>query len=142
MEAWLSESVLGKERFEHTAIGIETSRIEDGVISLEVVGNSCLQLLVDILSATDETHRRHAKAAFFHHPTCSLDETRMIGETEIIVGAEIEHFLSSHADGSPLRTLNDTLFLVKACLTNFRKLLTEMLLDFRVHINKVLRFDV
>ena len=70
--------LLGEQRFEHAAIGIEAGCIENGVFGLEIVADGLLQLLVNVLRAADETHARHAEAALVHHALGTLDETRMV----------------------------------------------------------------
>ena len=72
---------LREEWLEHTAVSIETSRIEDGVVGLEVVGNGPLQLFVPILRAANESHGRHAESPAVHHSFRSLDEPRMIRQS-------------------------------------------------------------
>ena len=41
--------LIGEEGFEYTAIGIEASCIEDGVLGLEVVRDGCFELFVEVL---------------------------------------------------------------------------------------------
>ena len=124
---------LGEERFEHTAVGIEACGIENGVLGMEIVGDGGLQLFVDVLRAADESHRRHAEATLLHHVGSALYQTGMIGEAQIVVGTEVEHFLAFHHDTCPLRTFNDTFLLVEACLTDLCQLLAEMLFHFTIH---------
>ena len=69
---------VGEKRFEHTAVGIETGGIENGVFGLEVVGYGLFQLFVGILCATDKTNRRHAESPAVHHALCTFDKARMV----------------------------------------------------------------
>ena len=57
----------------------------------------------------------------------------MIGETEVVVGAEVEHFLTFHLNGGTLWAFDETLFLVKSCFTNLSKRLAEVFFHFSVH---------
>ena len=131
--------LLREERFEHTAVSIEASSIEDGVFGLEIVADGSLELLVDVLCAADEADARHAEAALLHHLRCALDEARMVGEAKIVVGTEVQDFLSLDLDGSLLRTFDEALFLVKASFTNLSERLAEMFFHFTVHRYKVIR---
>ena len=124
---------LGEERFEHTAIGIEASGIENGVLRLEVVADGCLELLVDVLRAADEAYARHAEASLLHHLRRTLNEPRVVGKAQVVVGTEVQHFLSLHLNGCALGTLDETLLLVKACFANLSERLAEMLFHFSVH---------
>ncbi|KAG1589101.1 hypothetical protein G6F46_014651 [Rhizopus delemar] len=54
--------VLAQQRFEQATVGVEAGGIEDRVLLAEEVGALLLQLLVQILGATDEAHRGHAEA--------------------------------------------------------------------------------
>ena len=60
--------LLGEQRLEHAAVGIEASGIENGVLGLEILADGLFQLLVDVLRATDKPHTRHAEASAVHHP--------------------------------------------------------------------------
>ena len=127
--------LVGEQRFEHAAVGIEAGSIEDGVLGLEIVGDGSLELLVDVLRTADEAHRRHSEAATVHHALGTLDKTRIVRQSQIVVGAEIEHFFSCNIDSCPLRALNQALLFVEACLTNLSKCLREMFFHFSVHSN-------
>ena len=54
--------LLGEQRFEQSTVGIKASCIENGVLSVEIFADGILQLLVEVLGATDEANRRHAVA--------------------------------------------------------------------------------
>ena len=122
-----------EERLEHTAVSVEASGIEDGVLRLEVVADGCLELFVDVLRAADEAHARHAEAPFCHHLCCSLYEARMVAEAEIVVGAEVQDFLALYLNGCPLRAFNETLLFVESCFANLSERLAEMLFHLSVH---------
>ncbi len=84
--------LLAEQRFEHAAVGIEAARIEDGVIGREECGERPFELLVHRLRAADEAHRCHAEAPAVEAFLRCRDQSRIVGQTEIIVGAEIQHF--------------------------------------------------
>ncbi len=48
--------LVGEQRLEHTAVGIEAGGIKNGVVGMEKLADSLLQLLVDVLRAADEAH--------------------------------------------------------------------------------------
>ena len=50
-----------------------------------------LQLAVHGLGATDEPDRRHPVAISLQGLLGSFDRRRMIGQAEVVVGAQIEH---------------------------------------------------
>ena len=109
------DGIVGREQgLEHTAVGIKAGSVENGVLGLEVVGDGCFEFFVHILCAADEAHGRHTIAAAVHHVLGSLYEARMVGEAEVVVGAEVEHFLSLHLDGSLLRAFDEAFVLVEA----------------------------
>ncbi len=45
----------------------------------------------------------------------------MIGQSQIVVGAEIQHFFSFYSDGSLLRTFDQSFFFVKSGFLNLRE---------------------
>lgn len=124
---------LGEEGLEHTAIGVETSGVENGVFSLEVVGDGCFQLLVDVLCSADEAYGRHAVSAAFHNLLGGGNQPRVVGQSQVIVGTEVQHLFAFYADGSLLCTLNQSLFLVESGFFYFSKCLAEMVFHFTVH---------
>ncbi len=51
---------LPEKRLEYPTVGVEGSRIQNGVLGAQKLGQLPLQLLVDVLSAANKPHRRHA----------------------------------------------------------------------------------
>ena len=125
--------LFGEERAEQASVGVEAGCVEDGVLGLEILRDGSLQLLVDVLRAADEAHRRHAVAAAVHHLLGSLDESGVVAQSQIVVGAEVQHFLALHLDGCALRAFDDSFFLVEAGCFQVGQGLLQMLLDFSVH---------
>ena len=131
------DGVVGsEERFEDTAVGIEASGIEDGVLGVEIVRDGFLEFFVYILRAADEAHAGHAVASAVHHVFRSLNEAGMVGESEVVVCAEVEHFVAFHLDGCLLGAFNQTFFFVETCLLDVLQFFLEMCLEFTLH-NKV-----
>ena len=66
-----------------------------------------------ILRTADETHRRHAVATRIHAVLSGLDKLLVIRQTEVVVGAEVYHFLAaSHCYSGRLRRDNHALILI------------------------------
>ena len=118
VEGVADDGVVGcEERFEDAAVGVEAGGVENGVFGLEEVGDGGFELLVDVLRAADEADGRHAVAAAVHHVLGGLDEARVVGEAEVVVGAEVEHLFASHLDGGLLGPFDEAFAFVKAgCL--------------------------
>jgi len=51
-----------EERFEQTAVRIETGGVEDRIVGAQKAAHALLKLPVHALRAADETHRGHAVA--------------------------------------------------------------------------------
>ena len=81
-----------EQRLEHSAIGVETGGEHDRVVLAQVLGDRLLELAMQRLRAADEAHRSHAEAELVHGAARRRDDVRMIGEAEVIVGAEIDRF--------------------------------------------------
>ena len=82
-----------EQRFEQTSVRIKASRIENSILGAEEVGYDTLELFVRILCAADETHRCHAVAACVHTVFGCLNQFGIVRQTEVVVRAEIDHFL-------------------------------------------------
>ena len=80
-----------QQRLEKSTIGIEAGGVKNGVFGTEKFGNRRFQPLVQILRATDEPNRCHAESMRVQRILGGLDDLRMIGQTQIVVGAEIQY---------------------------------------------------
>ena len=129
------DSVLvGEQRLEETAVGIETSRIEDGVLGAEEIGDGLFELLVGVLRTADETHRSHAVSARVHTVLSRLNEFAVISQAQIVIGAEVNHiFAALHLDGGGLRRDDDTFVFVKPCVLDVLQGSLQVLLKLGVH---------
>ena len=65
------------------------------------------------LRAADEAHRRHAEAESFEPCLGGGDDFGMVGQAEIVVGAEIDHFAPADADPPALRAFDQPLALMR-----------------------------
>ena len=103
-----------ENRLEQAAVGVPARAVENGVVLAEESGDVGLELLVDVLSAANEPDRRHAVAPAAQAFLRGFDDGGMVGEAEVVVGAEVDDFSSADADGRALRSLQLALALVKA----------------------------
>mmetsp|Transcript_49423 Transcript_49423/g.122833 ORF Transcript_49423/g.122833 Transcript_49423/m.122833 type:complete len:400 (+) Transcript_49423:187-1386(+) len=111
--------LLRQDGLEETCVGVETGGEEDGVLCAVEGGDGVLELLVDVLRAADEAHARHAQPVRRERLLRDLDEPRVVGEAEVVVGAEVEHRLRrvGHLHARLHRTRDDSLPLERpACL--------------------------
>ena len=129
------DGVVGPEqRLEEAAVRVEARAEEDRVLGAEEGREPLLELLVQRLRAADEPHRRHPEAPALERVAGGLDHGRVVGEAEVVVGAEVEqpaHPL--HLDVRRLGRLEDELALVEPCLPQLVELLDELLLQRSVH---------
>jgi hypothetical protein len=58
-----------------------------------------LQRPVQVLRAADEAHARHAVAVVVHRGLRGGDQGGVIGEAEVVVGAEVQHVAPVGGDG-------------------------------------------
>ena len=103
MLAWFSSSLrigvlVAEDRLEQAAVGVPAGAVEDGVVLAEEAGDGRFQLLVQLLRAADEAHRGHAVAVAAQPLVGRLDDGGMVGQTEIIVGAEVDDLAAADAD--------------------------------------------
>ncbi len=107
--------VLAQQRFEQAAVGIEAGRVEDGVFGAEELGDAAFQLLVQVLGAADEAYRGHAEAVAVQRVLGGLDDVRVVGQAQIVVGTEVQHAAAiGQGDLGRLRTGDDALGLEQA----------------------------
>jgi hypothetical protein len=96
IEAWLSASEMtassfAQQRLEQAAVGVEAGGVEDRVLGAEEGGDLRFQLLVQVLGAADEAHRGHAEAVRVERLLGGGDHGRVVGQAEVVVGAEVQH---------------------------------------------------
>ena len=104
--------LLLEDRLEEAAVGIEARAVEDRVLRAEEGGEPRLEFLVHGLGAADEAHRRHAEAVLAHSDRGSIDERRVVGEAEVVVGTEVDDASAiSELDVCGLRRGDDALVL-------------------------------
>ena len=57
----------------------------------------------------------------------------MVRQSEVVVGTEVQHFLTFYLDSSLLRTLDEAFLLVQTSLLDVLQFFLEMSLEFTVH---------
>ena len=123
IEAWfkaVGDDRVGfvEQRLEHAAIGVETGGEHDRVVLAEVFGDRLFELAMQRLRAADEAHRGHAEAEFVHRALGRRDDIGMVGEAEVIVGAEVDGFARAFrpgdADPPALRSVEQAFALQQA----------------------------
>ena len=83
--------LLAQQGFKQTAVGIEAGGIEDGIVHAQEIGNLLLQLLVNGLGTADKADGGQTEAPVVIAFLCSLDQLRMGGKAQIVVGTEVDH---------------------------------------------------
>src|SRR5690606_17318766 len=92
---------------------------EDRVLGPEEVRDRLLELLVQVLGAADEAHRGHAEAVRVQRLLGGLDHGRVVGQAEVVVGAEVQHRAAvGQRDLGGLRAGDDALGLEQAGLAD------------------------
>ena len=126
--------LLAEQRLEQPAVRVEARRIEDRVLGAEEAAESLLELLVDRLRAADEAHRGHAVAVAVERQARRFAHARVIGEAEVVVGAEVDHFLAAgDAHRGALRRRQDAFGLVKALLAQLLGVVTQAVEEIAFH---------
>ena len=126
--------VLVEQRFENAAVGIEAGGVEDGVFRAEEFGDLLLEFLVQVAGTADEADGRHAVAVGVERLLGGFHQLGVVGQAEIVVGAEIQDILAGrHLDGCLLGRRDDTFFLVQAGFTDGLELGFEILLKIVIH---------
>ena len=134
--------LFGEQGFEHAAVGVEAGGVEDGVLGAEELGDLLLELLMQVLAAADEADRGHTEATGIHALLGGGDKLRVVGQTQVVVGAEVEALLALHHDLGTLGALDDAFMLVKTGSFDVGQLFLKMLLKFSVHNYNILRYTI
>jgi len=126
--------LLVENRLEQPTVGIEARRIENRVVGAEKRTECRLEFLVDSLRAADEAHRRHPIAVLVESGVRRLHQHRIIGETEIVVGTQVEHpaAVCQH-DVRRLWRSDDPLGLEQPCFHQSGRALREVGEQFSAH---------
>ena len=89
---------------------------------------------MNLLRAADEPDARHAVAPFVERFVGGGDDFRMIGQAEVIIGAEVQHRLPAEdANAGVLRRGDDPLTLEEAGVADLLKLIGQIVLYRAIH---------
>ena len=96
MLAWLSSSenhrILSPQQgLEQAPVGVEARGVKDRIIGAQKGADLVLQLLVQGLGTTDKAHRGHPVAPVFQPPGRGGVYLGVLGQAQVVVGAEVEH---------------------------------------------------
>ncbi|SPX45653.1 Uncharacterised protein [Klebsiella pneumoniae] len=99
-----------EQRFKQAAVGVETGGVEDRVFHTEEIGQLLLQLLMRILGAADEAYRGHPETVAVHAGFRRGNQFRVVRQTQIVIGAEVNHVAVADGNVRLLRRGDDALF--------------------------------
>ena len=86
------DGIVGAEQgIEHGTVGIEAGGERDGVVVAQPVGQLLFELSMQIKGAADESNRGHAKAVLIHSRPGGGNDVRVIGQAQVVVGAQVHH---------------------------------------------------
>ena len=126
--------LLAEQRLEQAPVRVEARRVQDRVLRLQESREPSLELLVNLLGTADKAHARHAVAPAVECVLCCGDDTRVIGEAEVVVRAEIENLPAArHFDRGLLRRDDDALGLEEPRGADLLQLGAELVADSREH---------
>ena len=138
MLAWLSSSEMtascsSSSVSNSAAVGVEARGVQDRVVGAEERAQPLLELSCGALRAADEPHRRHAVAVAVERRRGGRDDVGMVGEAEVVVGAEVDHVAAAGADVCALRPREDPLPLEQAARAELGQVVVEACGDRVVH---------
>ena len=81
-----------EQRFKQAAIGIETRGIQNRVLSAQVLADATFEFFVNGLRAANKANGGHAVAEVVECLVCSVNDRRVIGKTEVVVGTQVNDF--------------------------------------------------
>ena len=123
-----------QQRFKESTVGIKTSGIKDCVFRSEEIRDDAFKFLVGVLRTADETHRRHTVTARIHTGFRCLDKLFVISESEVVVRAEVDHFLSAfYGYAGRLRSNDHALVFIKSCFANLIQRFLQVGLKVLIH---------
>ena len=133
------DSILFRQQgLENAAVSIEAGSVEDGVLGAKEFGNLTFKLLMEILAASDEADRSHTIAAGIHAFLGGFDKLRIVGQTEVVIGTEVEALLTLNHNLGTLGALDNAFMFVKTSGFDVGQLCLKMLLKLSIHDYNIL----
>src|SRR4029078_5923266 len=93
-----------EQDLEEASVRIEARTVENRVLGPKKGTDRAFEVVMDFLRAADETHRGHAIAVNPKPVGGCLYDARMIGQSQVIVGTEVQGSSLRHPNFSLLRT--------------------------------------
>lgn len=127
--------IRGEQGLEESAIGIEAGGIEDGIVSSKKGAELFFQLFVGRLRAADKADGRQSVSPFVQSRVRGGDDVGVLRQSQIVVGAHIEHrFTSGHGDARALGGGDHAFAFEQAGVTDFIELRVELLFECSEHV--------
>ena len=106
--------LVGQQRLEQPAVGVEAGRVQDRVVGAEEAGDAVLELLVHLLGAADEADAGQPVAPPVNGLLGRLGDARVARQPQVVVRAEVQDLGPvAHPDAGSLRGDDDALGLEK-----------------------------
>ena len=102
-------------------------------LGAEELAEPPLQLDVDLLRAADEAHRGHPVAPAVERLVGGGDHRRVVGEAEVVVGAEVDQLRAGEADVAALGRGDRPLRLAQPGGVDLRQLRRDLRADLAEH---------
>src|SRR5262249_47121930 len=90
--------LVAEDGLEEPAVGVPAGAVEDGAVLAEEGGDGGLELLVQVLGAADEADAGHAVAVALEALPGGGDDGGVVGQPEVVVGAEVEDLAAVDLD--------------------------------------------
>ena len=122
-----------EQALEETAVGVEAAAVQNAVLHAVELGDQSLQLLVDVRRTADETHGGQSESVSVQSVLGGVNQVLAVGETEVVVGAEVQHLVVAalHADLGSLLAGDHTLLLEGSGSLDVVELLSDSLVQLR-----------
>ncbi len=133
---------LAEQRFEQTAVGVKARAVQDRVLGAQKFAQLLFQLFVHALGSADKSDRGHAVAPLIQGRAGRFDHRRMLGQSQIVIGAHIQNERPiPDANMGVLRRCDHTFALEQAVGANLGQLVRQMLLHRSKHFSKHLDIE-
>ena len=103
------------------------------ILGAEKAGEARLEFLVQLLRAADEPHRRHAVTVFIQGAVRRRTHRSVVGEAQVVVGAQVNGLVARDLDDAALRTAQDPLLLIESLARKALEVGAQALNDSLVH---------